>query len=598
MADLFGTISYPGVDDIFIDATYVCSQGITPGQVTVSIGIPASGIPTIAENADLTISDGSQSLVIRDCKVANLAAQAGGGGQTATLTIEDRRWRWRGGQISGRYNVIAEQQHTVPLIPLPGQPIGNQPPPPPPDQKGEEPIRPETKKKAPDLAKLCLKAMGETHYDIAALDTEATPTVEWDVANPAQALQQLVEDLGCRVIYQPDSDMVLIAKQGTGADLPGGVVLATAPSLKPKPRPKNVRMYGARKKWQMRFALEAVGMDFDGGWRPIDKLSYKPTIAGGWQATSPPGFGNIEAGSRTKPDAVALAKQWVYRVYRIRETGADGEGKLLIPPDGKGKEFEKKIRQVRLLPNKVQVTRDDLKRKTIAPAACYGRHSPKLSNLTPLARAWADTDSTTEVKVPFTIDAEHQIIVFAEYVYSVKDDGRFYPAEIVLECACEVTDNDTHQFVRWYREQRVPDGIAEQPHVFVREDVQWEAVATYDDELGDLESVDDNEPLIRPRADYYLNAEVLRFATDEAGDDHYPGIRPDIQPDGAIQQVTYSVGGGRLDNPSTRASRNTEHVTYLPTYRQRRVNEEVNFDQLRRERVDKQIDDYLGTYIG
>lgn len=581
MADLFGQALWDGAES-YLDCSYTCSWGVTPGTATLTI---PPQLAEVAEVGDLTLTDGQNSITLKGCKVVKPSGQVTGQGQSVTLLIEDRRWKWRFGAISGRYNVPAERTATVPALPQPGQPPGNQPAPPRPPPPGEEPVQPWTKKTARELAELCLKAMGETRYDVSALDPKATPSAEWDAANPALSLQQLAESLGCVVVYRPDSDSVLIAKRGEGKELPGGAFLADTESLEVAARPKKITLFGAPVRFQRRFALEAVGMDFDGSIRPIGSLSYRPS--GGWTAAAPPNFANLPTtglpGGRTQQDAQALAAQWVYRAYRIKPTGADGKGKLFIPPNDPRKVEVKRIQQVRLLPVKNVTAKDDLGREALAPAACYGRHNPPLA--VKIGQTWVgayeQTAVDTEVRCPLSVDDQHQTIVFARYLFALKSDGKVYPAEIVLECACEVQDPDTNQYIRFVRDLELPGGLDTKPAVLIRDDVRYMVTSEYAAGTNHKRNTG-NEAEAGRRADYFLRGEARRYEPQAAGDRVYPGVQP-IYPDGAIQQVSWSVGGGSPQNPQTRASRNTEHATYLPAYEARRRIEETTLDQRRQD---------------
>lgn len=586
MADLFGQAFWPGANSS-LECSYVNSWGITPGRAELVIPPQVS---TVAEIGDLVLTDGANAPIrLPGCRVAEYT----GSNVAVRLLIEDRRWRWRLGQISGRYNVPAERTSTVtPVAPV-GQPAANPLAPPQQPPAGEEPVQPHTQKNAQELAKLCLAAMGETSYDVSALDPKALPTVEWDVTNPAGALQGLVESLGCVIVYRPDTDSVLIAKRGEGQNLPGGALMAETPSVEVKDRPSKIVLHGAPTRYQVRFALEAVGMDFDGSIKPIDKLSYRPS-SGVWTSCSPPLFASLLSlanlpGSRTAQDAVGLAAQWVYRAYRIRITGAGIVGKFYVPPRSekrgdRHKNIEiKRIQQVRLLPVKNVVAKDDLSREATAPAACYGRHNPPLQFKPgqPAASAYADTTAATEVKCPFTVDEAHQLIIFSRYVYGIHSDNLIYPAEIALECAAEIQDPDTNQYVRYTRELKLSGGAGGEA-VLVRDDVRSLVTAEYDSNNNPKNTTDNNRETER-RADYFLRGELVRYTPDVAVDRQYPGLLP-IFPDGQIQQVTHTLGGGSAQNPNTRASANTEHALYLPSYRARRRVEETNLDQQRANR--------------
>lgn len=601
MATLIGDLKYPGLR-AFNDAIATISQGITPSRITVSVP-PSFGL--IAEVGDLVMTDGQQTVTLRDCKVADLQGTASIQSQGGTLVMEDHRWRWAYPVISGRYNVPAERKNTVPLVPIPGVGQGNPDQLPPPDPQGTEPIDPRTKKDARAMAVLCLKAMGEPRYDVSAVPSDAYPTVEWDVTNAAQALQSLAESFGCRVCWQPLTNRVLVAKQGIGVRLPEGPEIAVAPKITVKARPSKVRVRYARSRFQLRFRLGAVGLDFDGSWRWVDDLSYKPS--GGWVNFGPPfpisGFATSLPGGRTQLDAHALAEQTVYRAYRIKPTTPTG-GPLRVPPfdagakagtiGSSGKASQKKVEQIRLLPFLCATTRDDLGRVQQVAARCYGKHIPPdrvKQGETWIATYTATTD-ITEVKVPFTIDAAHQIIIFSKRVAALNSSNRTVPCpDLVLETACEVEDNDSHQFVRYFRDLVIPGGLDTAPAEFVKEDLIYEYTAHY--KSGSHQFSHSTESRKYEKADFYLRGEAQKYQADEAGDKSYAGLVP-IDPDGAIQQVTYTVGPA----PSTRASRNTEHNLYVPSYEGRRRIEETHLDRIRRideavrQRVQASIEQY------
>jgi hypothetical protein len=589
---LAGTASYPGVDSV-LRATYTLSQGISPG--TVAVTMPE--LPTnLAVQGDVAFLDGVNSpIVVPGCKVDRIDGDVGESGTEITLYLLDRRWKWRFPVVFGFYNQPEERTSTVPLVPVNWVPGGNQTVSPENPPQNEAPLKPGTVKTARQLAALCLQAMGETNFDVSALDPQATPTVNWDATPAAQALQSLVEDLGCRVVYSLAADKVLIAKQGFGAALPDDATpLQENPSLNAPERPDGITLYGARVQCQMRFALEAVGEDFDGSIRPIDKLSYKPKQ--GWPSCgAPPGFPNLPGGLPGAPanadlpgkrnyfDAQHLASKCVFRYYRITEAdpgeigrGGYQVGQLHVPPGDKKQSSLKTIDQVRLLPWRCETTRDDLRRPGRAPAVVYGVWSPPQG-----AGKIGLTGNGDEVRVPFTIDAERQMVCFSDYVYKFFQ-GLVHPAEIVLECACEFTENKTLQYVRYQRSRPLKgDQLGTKDAVIVREDVEYKLIGRYD-ENSVLQKVDNNEKEIAPRADFYLLGESIRYQPDTAENKTYIGLKP-IYPDGAIMQVTWSVGP---EGPVTQASRNTEHVTYLPSFGARRRNEETNFDVLRRERQD------------
>jgi hypothetical protein len=252
--------------------TYTVSHSITP-DVAVLTTHPQPNPP--AEFGDLVFGDGTRTVTLRDCKVSRMTGRTDGSGTSWTLEVLDRRWRWDGlGSIFGEYNRLDNQGKLVPWT-----------------------IRSPT-----ELATLCLQAMGEENFAInlppglpstvgESIDkylalgdsfpqTQTNPPTVWTGLPPAQMLAQLADIYGCRVIFQPSANRVVVAPLGVGAPLPDGPCEAITPALKAPVIPAAVAAIGAPVRIQMRLGLEAVGEEWSGQYVPIDELSYRPRSPG------------------------------------------------------------------------------------------------------------------------------------------------------------------------------------------------------------------------------------------------------------------------------------------------------------------------------
>lgn len=268
MADaIHGVASWPGVVS-FLGATYTLSHGITPG-VCLYRCAPQELLPV--EFGDLVITDGNETVVLPACKVQSVKIERDDRGFYWILEIVDRRWRWRDfGFLNGCFNQLAPlgQQHLLPY----------------------------TVRSPTELAVLCLTAMGETNYDLnlppginnpgpfypfPVLNVSGVnPPVNWDGVPPAQALQQLADRCGCRIIYRWSTDSVLITPIGAGVDLPFGSIARRLPTIQAPKAPSGVGVLGAPTRYQSRLAMTAVGKEFDGSYWPINLLSYAPLAPG------------------------------------------------------------------------------------------------------------------------------------------------------------------------------------------------------------------------------------------------------------------------------------------------------------------------------
>lgn len=282
MADVpYGTlipnVSWPGITSGVQRFQYDCVHGITPNAalvITNPLNSPPDGFGT------LVWSDGKMGGALRDCKVKRMTASFSGSGYVWTMEILDRRWQWANGTFpngGGRYNQI--------------------------DPNGK--LIPWTIRSPIELAQLCLQAMGETSFRIEGLPTglstndakgvtkyletgqnypltAANPPVNWEGVPPAIALSELCDRYGCRVIFQPFQDRVLIARLGDGLALePNGSLAQASLSVTAPETPISVGVYGAPSQYQMRLALEPVALEWDGKnhYVPLDLVSYAPTPA-------------------------------------------------------------------------------------------------------------------------------------------------------------------------------------------------------------------------------------------------------------------------------------------------------------------------------
>ncbi len=269
---LHGTASWPGALSIEACSGSI-SHGITPGTFVLRIH-PQLAFPAVF--GTLTISDGNETVVLPGCKMDALKIEQDDSGIVWSLEIVDRRWRWRDlGLINGWYN---QQDPHGKLIPW-------------------------TIRSPTELAQLCLDAMGQANAVLnlpPGLDssvgiaqqtmlptginypsTGTNPPIDWKGVPPAQALQQVAEMFGCRVVYQHATDTVLVTPSGVGAFLPPGSIHKQGPSVKSPETPDAVGVIGAPTRFQARMGLIAVGEEWDGSYRPLSMLSYAPLALSG-----------------------------------------------------------------------------------------------------------------------------------------------------------------------------------------------------------------------------------------------------------------------------------------------------------------------------
>lgn len=262
-------IDWPGVTNGIRSLIYTTGHGITPGHLEITIN--AQDDPP-AMFGDLSFGDGVRDITLRNCMVVDIRDDYSTSGHYQHLTIQDRRWAWRYGSIPGQYNQLDDRGKLIPWT-----------------------IRSPT-----ELALLCLREMGESNFQIklpTGLSSNdipqinrllitgenfpqslANPETIWDGVAPAVALQRLAETYGCRVVWDPVTDVVGIGPIGDGDGLPpgGDLVASSSVGVNAKPAPYAIAVTGGPMRHQLRWALEPVGEEWDGRYVPISELSYAP----------------------------------------------------------------------------------------------------------------------------------------------------------------------------------------------------------------------------------------------------------------------------------------------------------------------------------
>jgi hypothetical protein len=343
MDEIKQSASWPGVAAVEACSGTI-SHGVTPSRWVLTT-YPQAASPEMFGN--LTITDEvNPPLTLRNCKVDGMVGRAGADGQTFSLEILDRRFAWSTGAISGRYNQT--------------------------DPRGK--LIPWTIRSPKEIAKLCLDAAGEKNYLLFLPDglkeadgrnfnlflqlgenfpqSLANPPVNWEYVPPMVALQQFVSQFGCRVVWQPVTDRVVVVPVGVGSPLPEGPCEAITPNLDSPETPQAVAVAGAPMRIQMKLLLEPVAEEHDGSYVPVNDVSYAPRGSGTTQQTTvtwsgvtanpsvkvfitytPPGGGGSKTVAYEYSDAVPASDKFIRIVLRIN---ADPEMKSLFKASASG----------------------------------------------------------------------------------------------------------------------------------------------------------------------------------------------------------------------------------------------------------------------
>lgn len=270
-SEIHGEVSYPGIQfPIGFSGTF--SHGIEPTVLRITCN-PQSNPGLIAPFGDVVLFDGVQRIVIPSCKLMRITGTTDGSGQSWTVELVDRRWKWKLlGSIKGCYNQLDHHGKLIPwMISSPAE-----------------------------LAFYCLRAMQEStafidmppglpraigkdisHFLTAGNqfpNTGSNPPINWEAETPAMALQALCDQFGRRVVYDLTDNNIKIVRPGFGKPLPPGPVFNYSPGLTIPSLPEGLICVGAPTRYQARMLLEPVGLDWNDEYSPIDKLTYAPVI--------------------------------------------------------------------------------------------------------------------------------------------------------------------------------------------------------------------------------------------------------------------------------------------------------------------------------
>jgi hypothetical protein len=531
-----GFATFPGVQNV-LGCTYTLNHGISPSVAMLDI-LPQEQMPS--EGGTLTIGCGTDAVQFHDCKVDKASFRRDGSGMVYQFAIFDRRWKWAFGAVSGWYNV----------------------------HKPDFSLWPATEKTPQELATLLLDAIGETGYDVSQMPNDARPEVEWDGGRPMDYLAQLCDLLGCRVVLGLDGN-VRIYPVGVGQTLPGGAVMEQSATIDPAEIPDKIAILCGHTRYQCDFELEAVGKDTDGKIKPIAQLSYAP--AAGWFSADIPKFNCI-----TAANARELARETVLRWYRIKVpfdlpgfTDKDSPGEQIL-----------NLKQILPIEDSLVTTYTDTNGvKQSRPATVHGVFITKLKG--PITNS-----DPTETPFPsmfytdaWSLDQAEGIVKFAAPVYRNTNTTQAAPggaspprygeAKLRLRAVCCVRAGATRGWMRWRRSRQTGGQFRTETAHWIHDEIvlSYEPVYALNYRLMVIVS---NQQALDRECDYYLDAIERDLLLKGSAVARYLGTLP-IEPDGAIQQITWSVSptAGHF----TVASWNDESANPVMPYNERRARE-------------------------
>jgi hypothetical protein len=230
------------------------------------------------------------------------------------------------------------------------------------------------------------------------------------------------------------------------------------------------------------------------------------------------------------------------------------------------------------------------------PAVVFGVYYPGLDDLantehtlTPQEASPPPAGPESALATPyylrgFSIDAARGLVIFDEPVFrnSTPEAAKvtIAPAQLVLRAKCHVRDRVTRAVTRHVRERSTGGSLGTPTRYLARHELVLAHVPTYavsgyanfppgGPDPRTIERVDTNLEEINRRSDEFIDAALEEYEVESARQIRAIGICP-VEMDGAIAQVTYTVGSG---GATTVVARNVEPASFAVGHRERRRGE-------------------------
>ena len=518
----FSTITSP------VELTYTQTVGWSPDVALLRFN---PQVASIAKTGTITLTWDGTTITLPNCVVDLGTLRLTDDGRYMLLKVFDRRklWEYAPG-ISGEYNVIRTNEYVT-----------------------------AKQKNLRQLATILLNALGETSADVSVLPTDIYPPVSWECEDVVEAAEVLLSEHGFSVALGYGTEAVTIVRLGSGATLSTTDRFVGSDTYDVNLVPRYVRNCFAPSVAQVRLKLEAIGLDTDGTWQPIDDLSFAPV--GGWGKV-PPHTLNGAVAALTDPQKLA-AQAYVFRAYRAKGFADD----TWDIPDGSGTLND--LTDILPISNRLLQTEDVRPDMSYSPAVVYGkylRESDELANpVIPGSETTVVADQVSGRGLEFYGDVG--MIVFHRPIYYI-DTDEFKPADLWLEAVIRI--RDTTNFAWRHYEYDVEVDATGYGYHTVKHDLRAETIVEYNTSHV-VTGFTTNETSIEAVGDA-MAAAVAGMYTATAGQFvAYNKPKLNLRCDGAILQVQHILTCGEHGHAvnRTQASSNFEFDKGLPKRAQR-----------------------------
>jgi hypothetical protein len=464
------------------------TPGVFPDQIVVWCLPQVNNFPAYGT---LTFGNEGNYVSLINCQVDRITNRMSVNGHLIGLILQDRRWAWRFATITGAYNVR-----------LPDGTLQNE-------------------KNPQELATLLLNAMGESGYDVSLLPTSGRPEVYWDAASAPLELDRLCDLYGCEPDLDIPTNTARIRRLNFGPGVPlTGHEKSLSATVDPPQLPQRLRLICGDTVVECLIQMEAVGLDNDGLWKPIDDLSYNP---GAWEDEGD----WIQFHGVTDPVDRALAVATVGRCFRIKAFPVDSATVPVL-----GGTISK---AAQILPLKGGVLEPLTEAGFPASAIIYAEHYVS-GNPDPAE----NFDGLTVVREPFSYDRVNGVVKFRKPIVKINGSDQWEAARLFLQTSFSI--KDASLLLRLREERTFPLGgpfgevPIKEPGLFRRIRVTYDLSADPPVQTGFTDNLVD----VQAEADAILLAAAARYTASTAGVIVYRHTQL-VQTNGVIRQVVWTI---------------------------------------------------------
>jgi len=564
-----------------IRAVVARSHGVAPNGIRLDV-VPfdPANVAYGGRQGTLRVEYDGAVLEMKECVIDATSMVLNRDNLVSTLILFDKRWKWRYGYATGHFNRTNFGGQLI----APGEELR---------VRRREWSRSMTIRRMAQRLLIDMRELSGNSFNeqVDALPEGEGPEVQWMWDNPAQELDQLCQQFGCRVVMDWDNRVKIwrlgqsigdtaqkkewenpqdraadrraqrLARLYGGGDnppLPDVMpVISYSESVDNNERPDRLMIITAPTMFQWDFELEACGLDTDGAVKALNELSYAPD-----KNRSDGGFGGpngiwgqatgISNAAELDEEQRKLATGSVFKWYRIKTPFRFPS--QFKDEDGNIQWYDiENVKEITPIHNAMAATTVEDKFVVTKPPVVYGKFSigtdNNISGVVPLPITQKGRNGAVEktekmiANYDYYLDTRKGIVKFTNQagIAQLDADNWYAPAELRLRAAFNWRDYfGTWKVEQYFRSLPQPH-LNTEPLIIRRPDITPVREAVFLGTRFQDVRVDTNDPAVKKLTDEHFDVIASTFSGDRPVRIEYAGFYPQIQLDGALRQVSFQI---------------------------------------------------------